>query len=56
MLLFDDTSRFINDSHEEFGKMFVSCITLSHPRLVKIHNITEQLMSNAVSAQIFLTL
>ncbi len=44
VLLFVDNSIFINDSHAEFGNMFVACITLSHPCLVKIHkNVTEQL-------------
>ncbi len=39
------------DSHYEFGKMFVACITLSHPCLVIIHkNVTEQLRSNSFSA------
>ncbi len=47
MLLFVEKSRFINDSHYEFGKMCVVRITLSHPCLVKIHkNVTEQLTSN----------
>ncbi len=44
-------NRFINDSHYEFGKMFVACIALSHPL-----KIIKMLLSNCVSAQIFLTL
>ncbi len=43
VLLFVDNSRYINDSHYEFGKMFVARITLSHPCLVKIH---KMLLSN----------
>ncbi len=35
VLLFVDNSRFINDSHKKFGKMFVSCFIFSHPCLVK---------------------
>ncbi len=48
MLLFVDNSRYLNDSHYVFGKMFVAGITLSR--------VTEQMTSNRVSAQIFLTL
>ncbi len=51
VLLFVD-SRFINDS-DEFGKMFVACIALAHA-LKKHENVTEQLTSNSVLAQIFL--
>ncbi len=48
VLLFVDNSRYLNDSHYVFGKMFVARITLSR--------VTEQMTSNSVSAQIFLTL
>ncbi len=57
VLLLVDNSRFINYSYYEFAKMIVARITLSHPCLVKIHkSFTEQLTSNIVSVQIFLTL
>ncbi len=57
MHLFVDNSRFINYSHYEFGKVFVAHITLSHSCLIKINtNLTEQLTSNTVSAQICLAL
>ncbi len=51
VLLFVDT-RFINDSHYEFGKMFVTRIALSHAFKKINKNVTEQLSSNSVSAQI----
>ncbi len=52
VLLFVDNSMQI--SHYEFGKMFVTCITLSHA--FKNNNNNEQMMSNSVSVQNFLTL
>ncbi len=54
VLLFID-SRFINDS-DEFGKMFVARIALAHDFKKTNKNVTEQLTSNRVLAQIFLTL
>ncbi len=54
MLLFID-SRFINNS-DEFGKMFVARLTLAHAFKKTRKNVTEQLTSNSVLAQIFLTL
>ncbi len=54
VLLFVD-NRFINDSHYEFGKIFVAHIALSHAFKNVNKNVTEQLTSNSVSAQIFLT-
>ncbi len=50
VLLFVD-SRFINYS-DEFGKMFVTRIALAKMNT----NVTEQLQSNSVLAQIFLVL
>ncbi len=52
-LLFVD-SRFIND--DEFGKMFVAHIALERAFKKTNKNVTEQLMSNSVLAQIFLML
>ncbi len=46
--------RFIND--DEFGKMFVAHIALEHAFKKTNKNVTKQLMSNSVLAQIFLTL
>ncbi len=54
VLLFVD-SRFINDSGE-FGKMFVARIALAHAFKKTNTNVTEQLTSNSVLAQIFLVL
>ncbi len=53
MLLFID-SRFINDS-DELGKLFVARIALAHAfkKKKRIKNVTEQLPSNSVLAQIF---
>ncbi len=48
-------SRFINDSGE-FGKMFVARIALAYAFKKTKKNGTEQLTSNSVLAQIFLTL
>ncbi len=53
VLLFID-SRFINDS-DEFGKMFAH-IALAHAFKKTNKNVTEQLTSNRVLAQIFLAL
>ncbi len=54
MLRFID-SRFINDS-DEFGKMFVARIALAHAFKKTNKNVTEQMPSNSVLAQIFLAL
>ncbi len=48
--------RYLNDSHYEFGKMFVARITLSHVFKKTNTNVTEQMTSNNVLAQIFLAL
>ncbi len=48
--------RYLNGSHYEFGKMFVARITLSHAFKKIYENVTEQMTSNNVLAQIFLTL
>ncbi len=55
-MLFVDNSRYLNDAHYEFGKMFDVRITLSHVFKKTNKNVTEPLTSNSVSAQIFLTL
>ncbi len=49
MLLFVDNSRYLNDSHSEFGKSICICICICIC-------VTEQMMSNRVLAQIFLML
>ncbi len=43
VLLCVDNSKFINDSHYEFGKMFVTRITLSHAFKKNNKNVTEQM-------------
>ncbi len=48
--------RYLNDSHYEFGKMFVARITLLHVFKKANKNVTEQMTSNSVLAQIFLAL
>ncbi len=48
--------RYLNDSHYEFGKMFDARITLSHVFKKTNKNVTEQMTSNNVLAQIFLAL
>ncbi len=48
--------RYLNDSHYEFGKMFVARITLSHVLKKNDKNVIEQMRSNSVLAQIFLAL
>ncbi len=53
-LLFID-SRFIKDS-DEFGKVFFARIALAHAFKKTNINVTENLPSNSVLAQIFLTL
>ncbi len=47
VLLFVDNSRYLNDSHYEFGKMFNARITLSHVFKEINKNVTEQLTSNS---------
>ncbi len=54
--LLTTASRYLNDSHYEFGKMFDACITLSHVFKKNYKNVTEQMTSNNVLAQIFLAL
>ncbi len=54
VLLFVDC-RFINDS-DEYREMFVACMALAHAFKKKNTNVTEQLTSNRVLAQIFLAL
>ncbi len=48
--------RYLNDSHYEFGKMFDARITLSHVFKNTNKNVTEQMTSNNVLAQMFLAL
>ncbi len=47
-----EACRYLNDSHYEFGKMFVT----HHIVTCLYKNVTEQMTSNSVSAQIFLAL
>ncbi len=48
--------RYLNYSHYEFGKMFDARITLSHVFKKNYKHVTEQMTSNNVLAQIFLSL
>ncbi len=56
LLLLTTACRYLNDSHYEFGKKFVARIALSHVFKKTNKNVTEQMMSNNVLAQIFLAL
>ncbi len=56
VLLFVDSSRFINNFYYEFGKMFVARIVLSHAFKKFYTNATEQMTSNGFSADFSHTL